>query len=114
MFSFKKTSKQAKYASRRYSFVSTSEGAVSCKNHTKQVVNNKSTSVKKRNVVLRAENVSKFSSGLLLACRSVENMIRRSFQLSGSYDVIKSWDDLQAALLESKTPNIQGISCFKV
>jgi hypothetical protein len=80
--------------------------------HAKQVVRNK-PGVEDRGINSRPRNVSKFGAGLLLACRTFENMMRRSFQLSGSYDVITSWEDLQAAILESKTPNIDGISFFK-
>jgi hypothetical protein len=113
MFSFK-NSKQAKSETNtsRFSIVSTSGQAVKCRKHAKQVVSNK-PGVKNISVNSRPGNVSKFGAGLLLACRRFENMMRRSFQLSGSYDVITSWEDLQAAILDSKTPNIDGISFFK-
>ena len=109
MYSFKKA-KQVKSETNtsRFSFVNTSEKAVKCRNHAKQVVRNK-PSVKERSINSRPGNVSKFGAGLLLACRRFENMMRRSFQLSGSYDVITSWEDLQACILASKTPNIDGI-----
>ena len=111
MFSFESSSKQSKSENNtsRFSFVSTSGQAVKGRKHAKQVVSNK-VSVKDRSVNSRPRNVSKFGSGLLLAFRTFENMMRRSFQLSGSYDVITSWEDLQAAILKSKTPNIDGIN----
>ena len=113
MFSFKH-SKRAKFEvnTSRSLLVSTSGQAVKCGKHAKQVVSNK-PDVKDRSRDSRPRNVSKFGAGLLLACRTFENMIRRSFQLSGSYDVITSWEDLQAAIINSKTPNIDGISFFK-
>ncbi|CAB4009882.1 arf-GAP with GTPase, ANK repeat and PH domain-containing 1-like [Paramuricea clavata] len=108
MFSFK-NSKQAKSETNtsRFSIVSSSGQAVKCRKHAKQVVSNK-PGVKNISVNSRPGNVSKFGAGLLLACRRFENMMRRSFQLSGSYDVITSWEDLQAAILDSKTPNIDA------
>ena len=109
MFSFKRSKQvESKTSTARFPFVDTSEQPVMCREHSKQVVSNKS-SVKDRRTNSRPGNVSKLGSGLLLAYRTFENMMRRSFQLSGSYDVITGWEDLQTAILNSKTPNIDGI-----
>ena len=114
MFSHKKSEQvKSETNTSRFSFVNTSEKAVTRKNHAKQLVSNK-PSVKEGSINSRPRNVSRLGTGLLVACRSLENMMRRSFQLSGSYDVITSWEDLQAAILDSKTPNIDGISFFKL
>lgn len=121
MFSFKRSRQSPESKTTRLSVVSTSGmsgnqsvrswQAVKCRKHVKQVVSNK-PGVNDRSVINSRGNVSKFGAGLLLACRSFQKMMRRSFQLSGSYDLITSLEDLQAAILNSETPSIDGICNF--
>lgn len=59
--------------------------------------------------LMSVRNVSKLTTGLLVGFRGFQSMIRRSFQLSGSYDVITTWEDLQSAVMS--TPKNGKIYC---
>lgn len=107
--------KNSEYSNRessrsRLPIVKASEQLVNCNEKAKQVAEpGFEAKNETRDINSQSTNVGKFRRGILLVYRTFENMMRRSFQLSGSYDLITNWEDIEAAILKSKTPRIDGI-----
>ncbi|XP_046846323.1 arf-GAP with GTPase, ANK repeat and PH domain-containing protein 3-like isoform X2 [Xenia sp. Carnegie-2017] len=93
----------------RLPIVKASEQLVNCNEKAKQVAEPGFLAKNEtRDINSQSTNVGKFRRGILLEYRTFENMMRRSFQLSGSYDLITNWEDIEAAILKSKTPRIDA------